>query len=120
MKVIYLEPNHICQNPNCTKGSDGNQKHYYACDYCGWSQNWRSICCSKECYLEMTNIGGKKPVRTDMNSDEVRDMMAKSYDEVMGKTMAELADYKETIEQIGLGQTIDLINEEIDTRHKDE
>jgi hypothetical protein len=35
-------------------------------------------------------------------------------EEVMESTMTELADYKETIDEIGIGPTIDLINEEID------
>lgn len=118
MKVVYLEPNHICQNPKCNKGKDGKPKHYYACDYCGWSQNWRSICCSRDCYLEMQERSTKKPKRTDKSKKEVDELMAKTYEEVMETTMTELADYKETIDEIGIGPTIDLINEEID--HNDE
>lgn len=114
MQVVYLEPNHICQNPKCRKGKNGKQKHYYACDYCGWSQNWRSICCSRECFLELQNYSAKKPKRTDKTEKEVDEMMSKSFDEVMESTMTELADYKESIDEIGIGATIDLINEEID------
>lgn len=126
MKITYLEPNHICQNPNCKKGANGEPKHYYACDYCGWSENWRSICCSRECFLEKTTIEKevqkpvkvKRPKRTDMTSEQVEAMMSQAKEEVMEKTLAELADYKESIDEIGLGPVIDIINEEIDYREQ--
>lgn len=123
MKITYLKPNHICQNQKCNKGKNGEPKHYYACDYCGWSENWRSLCCSRECFIEMTELDRKKdvsvakhkkPKRTDMTVEQVDAMMEQTMEEVMEKTMEELVDYKETIDTIGLGSVIDLINEELD------
>lgn len=116
MRVLTLKPNHICQNPNCTKGTDGKPKHYYACDYCNWSQNWRSIYCCIECRDEARQTAGKKPVRTDISQIEVDELMNRPLEEVLEKTMADLADYKEEIDQVGIGATIDLINEEIDAQ----
>lgn len=125
MKVTHLEPNHICQNPNCTKGKDRKQKHYYACDYCGWSENWRSICCSRECFIEKTKIEREektispmRPIRTDMSKEQVELMMIQTGDEVMKKTMMELSDYKESIDALGLGAVIDIINEELDQQRE--
>lgn len=127
MKVTYLEPNHICQNLKCTKGKDGKQKHYYACDYCGWSENWRSICCSRECFVEKTEfereakmISPMRPVRTDMSNEEIEFMMNQTSDEVMKKTMEELSNYKESIDTFGLGAVIDIINEELDRREEND
>lgn len=127
MKIHYLEPNHICQNPNCTKGPNGTVKHYYACDYCGWTENWRSICCSRECYIEFNrerqeqvkahkSVPKRKPKRTDMTEAEVDAMLQKSADEVIAKTMDELSDYQDMINEQGLANTIDFVNEEIDQR----
>ena len=68
----------------------------------------------------MKSITGKKPKRTDMTKKEVEVMMAKPLEEVLEKTMEDLADYKQSIDEVGIGATIDLINEEIDGRTNEE
>ena len=44
-----FKPNHICKNPKC-------KKHYYACDYCSRTLNWRSVACSFSCYQEYMDL----------------------------------------------------------------
>lgn len=112
-----LKPNHICKNINC-------KKEYYACDYCGKTQNWRSMACSIECYNEyMKQIQQSRknnipvdlyPERTDMSHDEVVKMIENTPIEIVKEnTMNELSEYSEDIETIGIGKTVDKINKEI-------
>ena len=71
--MAEIKANHICKNPEC-------RKHYYACDYCGRSLNWRSVACSFACYQKYMDLviaersKGKdvevKPERTDMTEQE--------------------------------------------------
>lgn len=97
-----MKPNHICKNSNCTKGSDGKPKHYYACDYCDATLAWRSVACCIECYEEY--IKQVRQARKHTKVDEIK--LAKD------KTLDELKDYKDDIETIGLEKTIDKINKE--------
>lgn len=102
-----MKPNHICKNQNCKKGVDGGRKHYYACDYCDASQSWRSMACSMECYLEyMKQIDEARNPKKKISLKELE--IAKK------KTFEELKDYSEDIRTIGLENTIDKINSEID------
>lgn len=123
---MNLKPNHICKNINC-------RKEYYACDYCGKTQNWRSMACSIECYNEyirQVELSRKNnspvdiyPERTDMTHSEVVEMVDHTPIElVKEKTMIELSDYADDIQAIGLSKTIDDINkkkqkEEIEPRN---
>lgn len=117
---MELKPNHICKNINC-------KKEYYACDYCGKTQNWRSMACSIECYnaymkqIEQSRNGNISidtyPNRIDMSHKEVVEMVNNTPIEVVKeKTMNELSEYLEDIKTIGLGKTIDKINKEIDNK----
>jgi hypothetical protein len=119
MVVLEKKPNHICQNPKCPYGIDGAPKHYYACDYCGRTENWRSICCCRECYLQLHPDGRVYyPVRTDKTQEEVEDMMRKPVEEVLSDTLKDLNGMEETISEVGIAGAIDLINERIDNEKK--
>lgn len=49
-----------------------------------------------------------------MSEEEIDTMMQTPVEEVMEKTLQDLADYRDLIDDIGLGNTIDFINEELD------
>lgn len=114
MKITELKPNHICRNPNCKKGTNGEPKHYYACDYCNRSRNWRSLYCCVECFKEAEENKEVLPKRTDMTEEAVKELLSSPLEEVKKKTMEDLADYKDYIEENGLAKTIDYINDELD------
>ena len=123
MQVTKLEPNHICCNPNCHKGPYGQVKHYYACDYCNRIQSWRSKYCCLECFLEAKSLDNKevvKPHRTDMTEAQYDELMTKPVEEVKEKTLNDLSEYSEYMEENGLDKTIDFINEQIDLGDWDE
>lgn len=116
------QPNHICKNINCNKGEDGKPKHYYACDYCDRSRQWKSMACCIECYDEyMKQIvearsKNKKidtsPNRTDKTKDEVQKLMNKPLDEVLKETKEELKDYIK--DDVSISKAIEQINTEIE------
>lgn len=120
-----IKPNHICKNTNCHKGIDGGRKHYYACNTCDKRNNWRSVACSLDCYdeyqkqvLEARSRGisvNILPDRTDMTLEEIKERIIDADENgVSQDTMAELSEYKEVIEEVGLPQAIDKINEDLD------
>lgn len=98
-----IKPNHICKNVNCNKGADGGKKHYYACDYCDRTFNWKSVACSKECYQEymkqvidaraLNKRVNNLPERTDKTENEVQEILAAPVEEVLSKTKEDLKDY---------------------------
>ena len=117
---MKLKPNHICKNINC-------RKEYYACDYCGKTQNWRSMACSIECYDEyMKQIEQSRknnmpidlyPERTDMSHAEVVEMVDNTpMNVIKEKTMNDLLEYSDDIETLGIGKTIDKINKQINRK----
>ena len=117
---MKLKPNHICKNINC-------RKEYYACDYCGKTQNWRSMACSIECYDEyMKQIEQSRknnmpidlyPERTDMSHAEVVEMVDNTpMNVIKEKTMNYLLEYSDDIETLGIGKTIDKINKQINSK----
>lgn len=53
------------------------------------------------------------PERTDMTAEQVQELIATPTDDVIEATKEELSEYSEDLETIGLGETIDKINEEI-------
>lgn len=115
-----LKPNHICKNSKCGK-------LYYACDFCGKTHNWRSMACSPTCYddyMEEIKIARSKnkpvdlyPHRIDKTHAEVVEMIDNTPFEIINQnTMEQLSDYKEDIENLGLGETIDKINEKLESK----
>ena len=114
--TVIKKPNSLCKNINC-------QKPFFACAYCTANLKWRAIACSPEChdaYVEQViaaRAAGKEvnllPERTDMTEDEVRDLMQKPADEVAAITREELKDHTDDLAELGLGGTIDKINEDI-------
>lgn len=113
------EPNHICRNPHCNKGENGGKKHYYACDYCDRTNQWRAFACCPECFKEFIKANtapSVKPERTDKTEAEVDALMSKSIEEVKNETLNELSDMKEVIEEKGIAGAIEKINTEIDNK----
>lgn len=110
------KPNSLCKNKNC-------RKPFYACAYCTHKIAWRSVACCPECFDAYTQqviearAEDRKvnllPERTDMTEEQVRELIAKPVDEVIEATQEELSEYSDDLATIGLGQTIDKINDEI-------
>lgn len=124
--MAIKQPNTICKNRNCTKGTDGGRKHYYACRYCTHSENWRSMACNWECYLEYqaqviearsnNESVDTVPERTDMTREEVIALINDTPSEqVVAETEIELAAEIEENPVMGFGEIVDAINEEMDT-----
>lgn len=117
--MAEIKANHICKNPEC-------RKHYYACDYCGRSQNWRSVACSFACYQKYMDLviaersKGKdievKPERTDMTEQEVDALMEAPIEEVIEKTKEELKDFADINGDVDFAKAVDEINRELDKK----
>ena len=119
-----MKPNHICKYSKCTLGKDGGRKHYYACNYCDAVESWRSMACCKEHYLlyqeEVLSARAKGktpdplPDRTDISKDQVKKLKKKPLAKVKEETEKELSEYKDMVEEVGILETVNHINEELD------
>ena len=129
--MALKKPNTLCKNRNSTKGVNGGRKHYYACRYCTHSENWRSVACSWECYLEFQQqlIEAREknhevdqlPERTDMTKDEVVELSFNtSTEQVVEDTRIELADEIEENPSLGFGDIVDAINKMLDNEDEKE
>jgi hypothetical protein len=117
--MAEIKANHICKNPEC-------RKHYYACDYCGRSQNWRSVACSFACYQKYMDLviaersKGKdvevKPERTDMTEQEVDVLMEAPIEEVIEKSKEDLKDFADINGDVDFAKAVDEINRELDKK----
>lgn len=117
--MAEIKANHICKNPEC-------KKLYYACDYCGRTQNWRSVACSFTCYQKYMDLviaersKGKdvevKPERTDMTEQEVDALMEAPIEEVIEKTKEELKDFADIDGNVDFAKAVDEINAELDKK----
>ena len=117
--MAEIKANHICKNPEC-------RKHYYACDYCGRSQNWRSVACSFACYQKYMDLviaersKGKdvevKPERTDMTEQEVDALMEAPIEEVIEKSKEDLKDFADINGDVDFAKAVDEINRELDKK----
>jgi hypothetical protein len=60
-KMQKQKPNHICKNPGCHKGENGQKKEYYVCNHCveGKPIFWKMYCCSEECFQEWIKYRNK-------------------------------------------------------------
>ena len=111
-----IKPNHICKNPEC-------RKHYYACNYCSKTLNWRSVACSFACYQKYMDLviaersKGKdvevKPERTDMTEQEVDALMEAPIEEVIEKTKEDLKDFADINGNVDFAKAVDEINREL-------
>lgn len=111
-----FKPNHICKNPSC-------RKHYYACNYCTRTLNWRSVACSLECYQKYMDLvieersKGKSidtvPERTDMTDTEVKALMNKPVEIVLNETKEALKEYITEDDSTDFSKVVDRINTEI-------
>lgn len=123
--MALKQPNTICKNRNCTKGKDGGRKHYYTCRYCARTANWRSVACCEECYQEyLKQVAEARannqppdllPERTDMTKDEVYTLVTEAdLEDVVRETEEELAEELAESPELGFGQIVDRINEQLD------
>ena len=113
--------NHICKNKNCPHGINGEPKHYYACNYCDRTNQWRSMACCPECYDEyikqVLEARSKKqevnllPQRTDKTEEEVVVIMNTPEEVVLEETKSELSEYLK--DSGSISEAIDTINKEI-------
>lgn len=121
-----MEPNTYCKYSGCTRGKDGGRAHYYSCLICGKKENWRSVACCEEhyqLYVEEVLASRAKnksvdttPDRSDMSKQEYKEkVIERPMDEVVEETKAEMtaAGYGEYLEENGLTETVDKINEDI-------
>lgn len=114
-----IKANHVCKNPEC-------RKKYYACDFCGRTQNWRSVACSFTCYQKYMDLviaersKGKdvevKPERTDMTEQEVDALMEAPIEEIIEKTKKELKDFADIDDNVDFAKAVDEINRELDKK----
>ena len=122
--MALKQPNTLCKNRDCHKGKDGGRKHYYTCRYCAHSENWRAVACSPECYDEyMRQVAEARgvlsreellPERTDMTPEEVMELIHDlPTEQVMEETRQELAEEMAEHPGLGIGQIVDLINEDM-------
>lgn len=123
-----VKPNHICKYSGCKLGKDehGNpcRKHYYACDYCDRTANWKSMACCFEHYqlyieeVVRNRAQNKKinplPERTDISNDELSELMKQPIDSVKEKTEKELSAYINEGESFNVSNVVEKINQEID------
>lgn len=117
--MAEIKANHICKNPEC-------RKHYYACNFCGRTQNWRSVACSFACYQKYMDLvieersKGKtieiKPERTDMTEQEVDTLMEAPIEEVIEETKEELKDFADIDGNVDFAKAVDEINRELDKK----
>ena len=121
-----MKPNHICKYSKCNLGEDGGRKHYYACNYCDRTNQWRSAACCKEHYelyvKEVLDARSKNkivdilPERTDKSKEEVKEIYNKPEETVLEETKVELDEYLKNGETIS--EAIENINNEIDNSKK--
>lgn len=122
-----MKPNHICKYSGCKLGKDENgnpaPKHYYACDYCDRTANWKSMCCCFEHYqlyieevIKVRELDRKSmlPNRTDMPVEKVEELMKKPIEIVKENTLKELSQYAEDGEEINVEKVVEKINDDID------
>ena len=117
--MAEIKANHICKNPEC-------RKHYYACNYCSKTLNWRSVACSFACYQKYMDLvieersKGKvvevKPERTDMTEQEVDALMEAPIEEVIESTKEELKDFADINGDVDFAKAVDEINRELDKK----
>ena len=118
MNILKVKLNHVCCNPNCTKGEGGGRKHYFACDYCDRTNSWKSICCSIECFNEFSTLQEKRENnRTDKTDEEMRLLMSTPIEEVKEQTISDLsAAGVDTTD--GILAAVDAVNAELDKQNE--
>lgn len=117
-----VQPNTKCKNPNCTKGEDGKQKLYYTCHTCIKRNNWRIVACCEECYSEYLKIVRQNRMkkdenptgRIDMTKEEIIDIQKNmSEEEANKKTLEDLKEYSDVIEEEGIIAAVEKANEDL-------
>lgn len=126
--MALKKPNTLCKNANCNKGENGGRKHYYSCRFCVREENWRSMACSWECFMEYNDqvmrarSGGividMLADRTDMTKDEVKSLLDTPVEQVVEQTELELAEEIEENPSKGFDEIVDQINAELDSAAK--
>lgn len=65
-------PNHICRNPNCPNGINGEPKHYWACEDSDRYGAWRSMACSPQCYAAyITEVDRVRELALQKSADSI-------------------------------------------------
>lgn len=118
-----MKPNHICKWSGCTLGKNGGRKHYYACEFCDFTESWRSVACCKEhyaLYIEevlASRKSGRKPDvlpdRTDMTKGQILKIKQKTIAESLKSTKKELSEYQAEIEELGIPAVVEIINQSL-------
>ena len=123
--MAIKQPNTICKNKDCHKGKDGGKKIFYSCHYCINQATWRSMCCSEDCYLQyMKQVAEARsnsesislfPERTDMTSEEVKDIVQnESVEDAIAITKEELKDEFEENPGASIAEVVKKVNKKID------
>jgi len=109
-----MKANSLCKNLEC-------RKPFFACVSCAKKQDWRAVCCSTGCYVKYAGqvtallARGERvdllPDRTDMDKEQIRDILVKPQDEVDAIAMTELGEYADMADEVGVAPTVDFINE---------
>lgn len=124
-----IKPNHICKNIFCTKGENGSRKKYYACDYCDRVENWKSVACSMDCWIEFQRqvLEARSnhsdisvlPERLDKTVEEENDLMKQDISTVLENTKKELQKYTDKdICDNNIPEIIEQINDSIEENFK--
>ncbi len=123
-----MKPNTLCKYSKCNLGKDGARKHYYSCNYCTATENWKSMACCKEHYnLYIEEVLNARehgqpidtlPDRTDMSKEDIKSLKKKSIKQVKKETEEELKQYANELGEININETVEQINKELDANKK--
>lgn len=123
-----MKANTICKYSKCNLGKDGGRKHYYSCNYCAATENWKSMACCKEHYnlyieevLKAREHGQSidtLPDRTDMSKEDIKLLKKKSVKQVKKETEEELKQYADEFGEINISEAVEKINKELDLNKK--
>lgn len=119
-----MKANTICKYSGCTLGKDGKRKHYYSCNYCAATENWKSMACCKEhynLYIEEVLAAREKsetvdllPDRTDMSKEDIKILKKKPLKQVKKETEKELQDYVDENGNLDIDEAVEKINKELE------
>ena len=121
-----MKPNTICKYSKCNSGKDGGRKHYYSCNYCVATENWKSLACCKEHYnlyieevLKAREYGQSidtLPDRTDMSKEDIKSLKKKPIKQIKKETESELKNYMDDLGGLNINDAVEKINKELDQK----
>ena len=108
-----MKPNHICKLSTC-------RKEYYACNYCDYVENYKSVACCKEHYdlyvkeVLVARAKGEKvdilPDRTDMSKTQIKALKKRPRAQVLKETKEELKAYADENGDVDIIDAVEKIN----------